>query len=258
MLCDAPERSNFDVNFRIFGFPVRIHPWFWLAALLFGGINRDPGVVFVSAAAWLLALLVHELGHAFAMRHFGEDAAVTLHAFGGYAESLQGYWRRNYSSQIRISLAGPVAGLSLGVATAALAWFWGAELSPHLSKIGMPYISAVWGPGEPVANPWGRYYIETAFDSILWAAIFWNFVNLLPVYPLDGGQIARAWFERKSATAGLVRSLRISMYTGAAVGVASALTGSMFTAMLFGSAAFSSYQSLAAYRGDAPRSRPLY
>ncbi|MFN7921282.1 MAG: hypothetical protein U0Q16_14370 [Bryobacteraceae bacterium] len=262
MLCDAPERSNYDLNFRVFGFPVRIHPWFWLASLFLGGVDRDPGVVFIFVAVWLLTTLVHELGHAFAMRYYGEDAAITLHAMGGYAESLQGFWRRNYSSQIRISAAGPVAGLAFGAAVALAAWFMGASISLHFSRLGIPYVTAIWPHAEPVANAWGRLYISAAFNSLLWAAIYWDLINLLPVYPLDGGQIARAWLERKWATRGLIRSLEISAATGAVVAVASMVCGSLWTAFLFGSCAFGSWQALETYRGqgrsDGPRSRPLY
>ena len=39
-----PERTPYDVNFRLFGFPVRIHPLFWLGTALLGASWLDAGV----------------------------------------------------------------------------------------------------------------------------------------------------------------------------------------------------------------------
>src|SRR5207248_2880544 len=67
-----PERTAYDVNFRLFRFPVRIHPWFWIATLVLSASAWDLGLLFV--ISWVVvvfvSILVHELGHALAFRAF--------------------------------------------------------------------------------------------------------------------------------------------------------------------------------------------
>ena len=52
--------------------------------------------------------------------------------------------------------------------------------------------------------------------------LYWGLLNLLPVYPLDGGQIARELFLARRPEDGLERSLRLSMWAAllAAAGMA--------------------------------------
>jgi len=67
-----------------------------------------------------VSILVHELGHAFTMRYFGQDARVVLYMMGGLAIPESSPWRassgrrvRGPLSQILISAAGPGAGFLL-------------------------------------------------------------------------------------------------------------------------------------------------
>ena len=93
MLVGEPARTPYDLNFSAFGFPVRIAPWFWLAALLLGsnvttweirgGRSAEWDLVWI--LAMFLSILIHELGHAFAYRHFGKSSHILLYQFGGLA-----------------------------------------------------------------------------------------------------------------------------------------------------------------------------
>ena len=40
-----PDRTSYDLNFRLFGFPVRVHPLFWLGGAAWGGSARTPGFI---------------------------------------------------------------------------------------------------------------------------------------------------------------------------------------------------------------------
>src|SRR5207253_9310124 len=51
-----PNRTPYDLNFRLFGFPVRIHPLFWLGAVLLGGWTFDLGLEY--AAIWVAVVFV--------------------------------------------------------------------------------------------------------------------------------------------------------------------------------------------------------
>jgi Zn-dependent protease len=89
-------------------------------------------------------------------------------------------------------------------------------------------------------------------DLIVWdllqVNIMWGLINLLPVYPLDGGQIAREIFTLASPRAGIIQSLQLSV--GAAVLMAVyALTRQLyFTCAMFGFLAYGSFQTLQMYR----------
>ncbi|HYH69138.1 MAG TPA: site-2 protease family protein, partial [Urbifossiella sp.] len=117
MLFAEPERTAYDLNFRLFRFPVRVHPWFWLVTLIFGS-NRfhpdHPGFILAWIAVVFVSILVHELGHALAFRAFGVGSHVVLHSFGGLAvpwDNLRGRGQR-----IVVALAGPAAGFLLAAA----------------------------------------------------------------------------------------------------------------------------------------------
>jgi hypothetical protein len=87
------------------------------------------------------------------------------------------------------------------------------------------------------------------FD-LLYINIFWGLVNLLPIFPLDGGQIARELFEMASGTDGLRLSLWLSVIAAAVIGVlAFTRLGDEFLAFFFGYLAYMSYTTLQAYFG---------
>jgi Zn-dependent protease len=92
MLLDEPSETLGEARFRLFGFPVRVHPLFWLVMALFGiGLieSRDGLGVLQEMLLWtvaaFLSILLHELGHAFVMRRYGFESSITLYGFGGYA-----------------------------------------------------------------------------------------------------------------------------------------------------------------------------
>ena len=154
------------LKFRLLGIPVLIDWWFWLSAVLLGGgmSARGPedwtriavwtGVMFVS-------ILVHEMGHACAGTHFGARPGIKLHGFGGLTYLPGANFSRSQS--IVVSAAGPAAGLCLGVVVLALVNI----IPPHTRLVSFAYAQAI--------------YIN----------FFWTFINLLPIQPLDGGQILR-------------------------------------------------------------------
>ncbi len=75
--------------------------------------------------------------------------------------------------------------------------------------------------------------------------LYWPIINLLPVLPLDGGQIALQVLMQHDPWGGTTRALWLSMIVGAAMAVfAFVMLQQTFTAMLFASLAVSSYVTL--------------
>ena len=114
MLLGEPPRTQADLNFSLLGIPVRVHPLFWLVALLLGRNLGDAGSVLSWIVAVFLSILIHELGHAAVMRAYGFHPWITLYGFGGLASYDHGNAYRSKGSQplgqILICLAGPAAG----------------------------------------------------------------------------------------------------------------------------------------------------
>jgi stage IV sporulation protein FB len=81
------QPTSFDVTFRLGRFPVRVHPLFWLSMALIGlpWFDRSLLLGLLWVACGFVSILVHELGHALAIRHYGSPASIQLIAFGGLA-----------------------------------------------------------------------------------------------------------------------------------------------------------------------------
>ena len=187
MYFSEPQATPFDVNFSVLGVPVRVSPWFWLATAILGYslTKQDPRLLFIWAVAVFVSILVHEMGHALVMRHYGEYPRVVLYLMGGLAI---GGGSRSSIEQVVISAAGPVIQLLLAALCIVL-----VRLSGHDYPENVPF----WD------NCLVRYYRPrprtTALPEsemfpgfMLWINVWWALINLLPVYPLDGGQISRS------------------------------------------------------------------
>ena len=95
MLLVEPPRNQYDLCFALFGIPVRVHPFFWLVALLLGlgGVNHYQDraqALLIWIVVIFISILLHELGHAFAIRYYGWEPSVTLYALGGMATHHRG------------------------------------------------------------------------------------------------------------------------------------------------------------------------
>ncbi len=227
-----PGQSPYDLNFSLLGIPVRVHPFFWLVSALFVwdvSIRLGLGYVFAGVACTFVSILIHELGHVLMGKLFGADGYIVLYSFGGLAvgsNNLSRRWQR-----VAVSFAGPLAQF-LVLGFIALAGFLGM----------IPDQLAVWQ--------------EFVLDLMIYINLFWPLMNLLPVWPLDGGMISREVFEGLKGNQGLRWSLGLSM---ACAGVIAAnallemtshkqlipyLPVGMWPLLLFGSLAYSSYQML--------------
>ena len=235
--------TRYDWNFSIADFPVRVHPSFWLVAILFAASSRNLLYILIWVAAIFVSILVHELGHAIAFRRYGQPSYILLHYAGGLAipESLR--WGGSYASvsltpnqQILISLAGPGAGFLLAGLVIAIVLALGGSVhtTPLLGFIPIPAATL---PIGGIAN--------TIVNTLLWVNVFWGLVNLVPVYPLDGGNVSRNLLLQADPWDGVRKSLWVSTISGAIMALVGLLFfGSLYMALLFGLLAFQSYQSL--------------
>jgi Zn-dependent protease len=146
---------------RIFGVPIKIDiSFFVLAFVLASGRSSH----FLLLAEWLVvvffSILLHELGHALTGRRFGLSPSITLYSMGGLTS-----WKNTVDLEpakyLIISMAGPAAGFLFGG------------------------ILLVCGQVFDLDNS----VLSVAYHDLLWVNIGWGIFNLLPMLPLDGGQI---------------------------------------------------------------------
>ena len=158
MVLPVPSGDR-GLGFRAFGFPVRIDPFFFLI-MGFLGFSSDfgPQGVLVFLVLAIGAVLLHELGHAFAARSSGHQASIVLYGFGG-ATTHRGPALSRARGAL-ISFAGPALGLAVGIPL-------------YLARDSFPST----GIG---------YY---AAYSALFLTLGLSILNLLPIPPLDGGQL---------------------------------------------------------------------
>ena len=235
MLLGEPPATSADIHFRCWGVPVRIHPLFWVVALLLyvGGGPVNPKLALLWVVAVFVSIVIHEMGHALAFRHYGASPRITLYGLGGLASA--NYFDAGPRASILIALAGPAAGFLLAFALAVLMVATGHDVGFWLF---VPHVFP-----DDFRSP--EFFVVTQY--LLWINVLWGVLNLLPVYPLDGGQVAREALTLRDASTGIARSLKLSLAAAALVALLAVLGNRLFLAIMFGYLAYSSYQTLQAY-----------
>lgn len=148
-------------SLRIFGFPVDVRPGFVMLLALFAFINQGEVGLWLAGCVGIFTL-IHELGHAFAARATGAKASIALDFLAGYA-SFEPTRPLKRWERAGISLAGPAVQITLGVIVLAL---MGVSPLDHNEVYSTAPSLAVW-----------------------WAGPVIGLVNLIPILPLDGGNI---------------------------------------------------------------------
>lgn len=170
---------------RVFGIQIRVHVLllvFTAVELLEGG--SAGGLALKLTAAWLsvlwLSVLLHELGHCFVARRMGGSAEyILLWPLGGLAAVD---YPRNWRAAFWTCLGGPAVNFALAAIT----------------------VAAILLRPEPDLNPMGSMLVVRDGQlSVDWVRAFYNvnfaliLLNILPIFPLDGGGMARAFLWRK-------------------------------------------------------------
>ncbi|WP_394838362.1 M50 family metallopeptidase [Pendulispora rubella] len=194
------------LSFALGSIPIRIHISFWFTAALLG-MSRDPIDLIVWILAVLVSVLLHELGHALTGKIFGLAPQIELYAFGG-ATSWQNGNQLSSWKRVLISLAGPLTGIALGAITfVAVAQ---SGISPwHLDE---------WILEAHARNSIKAMAVLSFARSMLWINLLWSLFNLLPILPLDGGNVMAHTFAALSKGGGRRAAHIISAVVAAAIG----------------------------------------
>src|SRR5438270_2640978 len=183
-----PTRKGSIHLFRLFGVDVFLHWWWFLVAVY--EIQSRAGQY--SSITWnileylalFLIVLMHEFGHALACRQVGGRASqIVLWPLGGvaYVEPPQR----------------PGATL------------WSIAAGPLVNVALIPILFAAVNVSHSVGMPGTD--IHKLLGMVSWINVGLLVFNILPIYPLDGGQILRSllWF-----VVGRARSLMVATVLG--------------------------------------------
>jgi stage IV sporulation protein FB len=254
MILMEPNRTPYDLRWRMFGIEVRVHPMFWAVSALMGLNTLQMGFAYL--AAWVgcmfASILIHELGHIWMGQAFGSHGHIVLYGFGGLAigsNRLYLRWQR-----IAVSFAGPLAGFAFLGGIFGFLWLWDPDGFPFYFwisawRIGLPIEFGDIAAMPKLQSALGLFVIEI----LVFINLLWGLVNLLPVWPLDGGQISRDVCEGLSPDTGLERSLILSMAVAGLLAIHCFLVvigkqllplplGSSYTALMFAVLALQSFQ----------------
>jgi Zn-dependent protease len=252
-----PNRTPYDLNFSLGRIPVRIHPMFWLMGAVLGWntMHDGPQFLLLWIACVFVSILVHELGHVLMGQVFGTSGHIVLYSFGGLAVGSNGM--ANRWQRIAVSFAGPLAGfvfmgavaLVVAVALPAQLAYVKYTLYPlvHL-RLGLEDVLLVLGPPTLL----GR-----AIEYLVQINLFWGLLNLLPIWPLDGGQISREVLTWLTPANGVRASLGLSGVVAGVLALNSAWIyfkkqpliphldyGSGYMALFFGLLALQSFMTM--------------
>ena len=253
MLFLEPPPTQYDVHFRVGDVRVPHPPDVLAHDIAAGGrIGRRSAHGAVGGFEFA-CILVHELGHVAAFRYYGIRTHVVLHGFGGLAIPSRGAlgWlgppRETWLADVIISLAGPMAGFAFAAVIYAGLALGGRWPELHFDSAESLPIYMVWIP-----------FAARNVNSLVWYTqfinIFWGLINLLPIYPLDGGQVARAVIGRLNPADGLRQSLIVSIVAAAGMAVFCYVRWHEFLpAIFFGYMAYQNYAVLEQLTGGGRR-----
>ncbi|MGA7291627.1 MAG: M50 family metallopeptidase [Terriglobales bacterium] len=204
--------------FRFKGIDVFLH-WSWFLVAVYeiqrGGIGRYSSVTWsvLEYLALFLIVTVHEFGHSLACRQVGGQAnQIVLWPLGGvaYVDPPQ-----RPGAQLWSIAAGPLVNVVL------LPILWGLGL-----------MSQSLGWAETMPN------LHALLGAVLYIDLLLLVFNILPIYPLDGGQILRSllWFvigrARSLQAATILGFAGVIGFIGLAIWTRSLWTGAIAVFML--------------------------
>ncbi|WP_166443070.1 metalloprotease [Phragmitibacter flavus] len=185
-----------------------------------GATTRDQIIalaMFIAAA--FVSILIHELGHAFLMRKYGARASIMLYAMGGLAAPDRWFSR---GQSIVVSLAGPLVQIAIGVLVLMLVRNLQVE----------------------------SLFLRVFVSEFIQVSVFWALLNLVPIYPLDGGQVLNSALgpgqTKITFTVSVVAAVLMSCFFLVLFG-----TNGIIGVLMFGMLAFENVQRL---RGERPNS----
>lgn len=153
-------------EFHVFKVPVRVRAWFVITAfalgLVYPEVGGHPGRLVAFMAVLMGSIVLHELGHAIPGLRYGWKPRIELVFAGGVTL----FEKRSESTRARrmgLLALGPILSLSA-------------------SALGFAALT--------FADPAAGSLLHFTLEELMIVNAVWGGVNLVPILPLDGGQLA--------------------------------------------------------------------
>jgi Zn-dependent protease len=218
-----------SLSFRVGKIPVRIQPLFFVVSAALGASAGGMPAVVAWVAIVFVSVMLHEFGHGAAGLAFGLEPSIELHAMGG-TTSWSAQRRLSTAQRVTISLAGPFAGF----AVAGAVWAAGRAYPPFAES----------GP----------------YGALLYVNLRWGLANLVPMLPLDGGNVMTHLLNAAAPGRGQRAAHIVSIVIAGALLLFSVATQNWWLVMLgalFASSNWRALGDLAAREHDAPMREAL-
>lgn len=205
------------IRFTLFGVQVSIHPTLWLSLSFLGGVFMISSMVeLISVLLFILAafvvLLAHEMGHALVGRWLGGGRpSVYLAWLGGDCTNEQA--RLTRMQGVVMTASGPLASLLVGVLAYVLFSLYvgsfklGFACACSFALGYLPANIALAFPALPVF----------LFFFLIEVSCWWTVLNLLPIFPLDGGQIMQGLMNSRCQMHAISLAAAVVMAAASAV-----------------------------------------
>jgi stage IV sporulation protein FB len=254
MLLQEPAQSPYDVRFQLLGFPIRVSWSFWVASAVFGyafaqgldsqfGLN-SPGVVtllLLWGICLFVSIVIHEMGHALAFRQNKIESGIVLYFLGGLAipRSSHGSGRLTPMQSMWIATAGPLAQFSSAMVVIAAVRFAG-----YRAPVPWPLTEVSWlNEGAPIGSD--SIGLAAMVTMYVYPSILWAILNLVPVWPLDGGRIMSSFVQMLGGT--MAQSLWVSVVAALLMGIYGFTSGNSYLGFMFLFLGFNNYQAIQQY-----------
>jgi stage IV sporulation protein FB len=193
-------------------------------------------------ACVFVSILVHELGHAIAMKRFGQRAQIVLYHFGGLAmndsfTSWDGARRQRTSAKedLIIYAAGPGLQILFSVLIVFIAIPMNATPGFLIRWFGLPGLD--YEALHSIA-------LIALFDSLCWVGIAWAILNLVPLLPLDGGGIMYNIMLLMRVDNAWLKARIVSVFFGGLLGVVFLMTLGSLSGIMFIMLAAANWQEI--------------
>jgi Zn-dependent protease len=203
------------LSFKLFNIPVVIGIDFLICVSILAYNRLTMPLYFVT---WFIvvfiSIMIHELGHALSFRLFGCTPWIRLYGFGGQTGIGEGQNIKPWQDLVT-SIAGPAAGLLFG---------------------GIIILIQPFFPVSDIA--------DQVFIDLIAVNIWWGLINLIPLYPLDGGHVAKIAIVHFFKAKGEKIFYGFSMVAAIAIGGVCVFLNQYWIAIISGFLFFNNLQTL--------------
>ena len=223
---DNPINWSFRLG-RLFAIDIRVHIAFILCAVVLVWMELpQPGsagpswgrvlvYVFGTYAMLFFIVLLHEFGHSFGARYTGGEAdEILLWPLGGLAFTNPPH---NARAHLLTTAAGPTVNVILCLFCSVVLVVWTGRLGAVPWNPLCPMLPVDQSVVPTTAQWWLIRFFGLSYLILL--------LNLLPIFPFDGGRILQAWLWPKR---GYQASMELATGTGMVGAIIIGLSGIFF------------------------------